>query len=119
MPLKKSLFAERLLLDSDAHGTGSTGDHGHGSLDAGGVQVGHIVMYVLDARAPLSSINPTIKEIVKNKTILYIINKCDLISKSDEDKIVHYFKKNNENVLALEGTKTTSKRTRRTPLRAF
>lgn len=68
-----------------------------------------IVMYILDARAPISSINPTIKEIVKNKTILYIINKCDLISKSDEDKIVSSFKKEGNNVLALEGTKTTSK----------
>jgi len=68
-----------------------------------------IVMYILDARAPFSSINPTIKEIVKNKTILYIINKCDLIAKSDEDKIVNSFKKEGDNVLALEGTKTTSK----------
>jgi len=68
-----------------------------------------IVMYILDARAPFSSINPTIKEIVKNKTILYIINKCDLIAKSDEDKIVNSFKKEGNNVLALEGTKTTSK----------
>ena len=68
-----------------------------------------IVMYILDARAPFSSINPTIKEIVKNKTILYIINKCDLIAKNDEDKIVNSFKKEGNNVLALEGTKTTSK----------
>ena len=68
-----------------------------------------IVMYILDSRAPFSSINPTIKDIVKNKTILYIINKSDLILKSDSDKIADFFKKEGCNVLVLEGTKTTSK----------
>ena len=68
-----------------------------------------IVMYILDARAPFSSINPTIKEIVKNKTILYVINKTDLILQSDVVKIANYFKKDNSNILALEGTKSTSK----------
>jgi len=68
-----------------------------------------VVIYVLDARAPFSSFNPRIDEIVKNKTILYVINKCDLIEKSDEKKIVSKFQKEGRNVLALQGTNIQTK----------
>ena len=47
-----------------------------------------VVLYVLDARAPFSCLNPKIDEIVEHRTILYVINKIDLIEKSDADKIV-------------------------------
>lgn len=68
-----------------------------------------VVLYVLDARAPFSCLNPKIDEIVEHRTILYVINKIDLIEKSDADKIVSCFKKQNKNVIALQAT-ASSKR---------
>lgn len=62
-----------------------------------------IVLYVLDARAPFSCLNPKIDEIVRNKTILYIINKIDLISVDDAKIVTEYFVKEGKNVLTLQG----------------
>ena len=43
-----------------------------------------MVIYVLDARAPLSSVNPEFVAIIGDKPIIYILNKCDM---ADEQKI--------------------------------
>ena len=43
-----------------------------------------VVLYVLDARIPLSSLNPTLSKIAENKPILYVINKIDM---SDEKRV--------------------------------
>ena len=37
-----------------------------------------IVAEILDARIPIASQNPDIKEIIKDKKRLVILNKCDL-----------------------------------------
>ena len=37
-----------------------------------------VVLYVLDARIPVSSLNPTLSKIAENKPILYVINKIDM-----------------------------------------
>lgn len=37
-----------------------------------------IVLYVLDSRAPISSMNPKLDQIIKNKPVIYILNKSDL-----------------------------------------
>lgn len=68
-----------------------------------------VVLYVLDARAPFSCLNPKIDEIVENRTILYVINKIDLIEKSDADKIVSVFKRKNKNVIALQATASSNR----------
>ena len=68
-----------------------------------------VVLYVLDARAPFSCLNPKIDEIVEHRTILYVINKIDLIEKSDADKIVSCFKKQNKNVIALQATTSSNR----------
>ncbi|MBQ3158585.1 MAG: ribosome biogenesis GTPase YlqF [Clostridia bacterium] len=62
-----------------------------------------VVLYVLDSRAPFSCLNPKIDEIVKNKTILYVINKIDLVSAEHAKKITETFVKENRNVLTLQG----------------
>lgn len=36
------------------------------------------IIYVLDARCPVSSFNPKLKEMAKGKPILYVLNKADL-----------------------------------------
>lgn len=49
------------------------------------------VVYVLDARAPLSSINPAFEKVIKDKPRLYILNKADLIDKRDAEDWKRYF----------------------------
>ena len=44
-----------------------------------------MVIYVLDARAPFSCLNPQFETVASNKPILYIVNKADLV---DEAKLV-------------------------------
>lgn len=68
-----------------------------------------LVLYVLDARAFLSCLNPKIDEIVKNKTILYILNKADLISTQDLSSMIKWFSDKGKFVLALQGTSSSSK----------
>ena len=52
-----------------------------------------IVVEVLDARIPISSQNPDIKEITKNKKRLIVLNKSDLSSEKENQKWVSYFEK--------------------------
>ena len=54
-----------------------------------------IVAEILDARIPIASQNPDIKEIIKDKKRLVILNKCDLACKKENKKWVEYFEKNN------------------------
>ena len=43
-----------------------------------------VVTYILDARIPLSSLNPSLNQLTQNKPILYVFNKIDM---ADENKI--------------------------------
>lgn len=43
-----------------------------------------VVVYVLDSRAPISSINPSLNKLSQNKPVLYVFNKTDL---SDEERV--------------------------------
>ena len=54
-----------------------------------------VVVEVLDARIPISSQNPDIKEIIKNKTRLIVLNKSDLSCEKENQKWINYFKQNN------------------------
>ncbi|MCX4366526.1 MAG: ribosome biogenesis GTPase YlqF [Clostridia bacterium] len=50
------------------------------------------VIYVLDARCISASFNPSFTKLINNKTVLYIVNKCDLVEKSDADRWAKYFR---------------------------
>ena len=63
-----------------------------------------LVIEVLDARIPLSSKNPAVKNISNGKMHLIVLNKSDLVTKSDIDKWVEYYKENGYNVLSLTST---------------
>jgi ribosome biogenesis GTPase A len=43
-----------------------------------------VVIYLLDSRAPISSINPSLNRLSQNKPILYVFNKVDL---ADEERV--------------------------------
>ena len=51
-----------------------------------------IVIELLDARIPISSQNPNIAEITKNKKKIIVLNKCDLSDDIQNKKWVEYFK---------------------------
>ena len=50
-----------------------------------------VIVEILDARIPVSSQNPDIKEITKNKKKVVVLNKCDLSDEKDNNKWMEYF----------------------------
>ena len=52
-----------------------------------------IVIELLDARIPISSQNPNIAEITKNKKKIIVLNKCDLSDDRQHKLWVEYFSK--------------------------
>lgn len=53
-----------------------------------------IVIELLDARIPISSQNPDLKNILKNKMVLKVLNKSDLADSRENKKWKEYFAKN-------------------------
>ena len=64
------------------------------------------VIYVLDARAPLASVNPKFQELVGGKPIIYVLNKIDLADDSVTDQFRKYFYSSNSTCLALNCTQS-------------
>lgn len=58
-----------------------------------------IVIELLDARIPISSQNPNIAEITKNKKKIIVLNKCDLSDDKQNRLWIEYFK--NKNITAV------------------
>lgn len=50
-----------------------------------------VVVEILDSRIPISSQNPEIKEITKNKKKVIVLNKCDLSDEKDNKKWMEYY----------------------------
>ena len=50
-----------------------------------------VVLYLLDARIPISSKNPSLSKLTENKPVLYIINKIDM---ADEKRVAELFQEN-------------------------
>ena len=61
-----------------------------------------IVIELLDARIPISSQNPKIAEITKNKKKIIVLNKCDLSDDKENKRWVEYFKKKNIPAVLVE-----------------
>lgn len=69
-----------------------------------------LVIELVDARVPLSSRNPDIDDLGKNKYILILMNKSDLADKKETDKWSEYFKKKGFFVVSLDArTKNSMK----------
>lgn len=49
------------------------------------------IIYMLDARAPYSCINPEFESLIKNRPVLYVLNKADLVEPSQVKKWLEYF----------------------------
>lgn len=61
-----------------------------------------IVFELIDARIPVSSRNPMINDILKNKPRLVLMTKSDMADPTQNQKWEDYFKKNNQNVLRID-----------------
>ena len=53
-----------------------------------------VVVEILDARIPVASQNPDIRKWIEGKEKLFVLNKCDLASESENKKWIQYFEKN-------------------------
>lgn len=66
------------------------------------VKLVDLVMVLLDARIPLSSLNPKLKAMFNNKKILYIFTKVDKADKSLTEKWLAYYTKDNTKAIAVD-----------------
>ena len=64
------------------------------------LEVVDVVIYVLDARAPMSCLNPEFRKRISKKPVIYVLNKCDLIETETANKIkkLHIFEKKTKNL---------------------
>lgn len=63
-----------------------------------------VVTYILDARIPISSLNPTLSKITENKPVLYILNKIDMADEKRVKTILPKFKTKNSDYLLFNST---------------
>ena len=66
------------------------------------------ILYVLDARAPFSCLNPKFDTIIGEKPVIIVLNKADLIGKEDLSRFEQYFKSKNIPIVALNSTITNA-----------
>ena len=63
-----------------------------------------IVLELIDARVPASSINPVFENILKNKHKIYIITKTKMADPTVNQKWKEYFDKNNLPCILVDST---------------
>ena len=61
-----------------------------------------IVLELIDARIPISSINPVFENILQNKKKIYIMTKIKMADPRITDKWMEYYKSKNINILAVD-----------------
>jgi len=62
------------------------------------------LIYVLDARAPFSCINPEFENLIALKPVLYVINKCDLVERNAVEAWLSHFRTAGLTALAISST---------------
>lgn len=67
------------------------------------------VVYVLDARAPMSSTSPAFDKIIERKPVLYVFNKADLTDRTELSKWKAYFEKCGKKVVIANSAQKTDK----------
>lgn len=60
-----------------------------------------VVIEILDARIPISSQNPDMKELIKNKKKIIILNKSDLADEKETSKWIQRFKSKNSSAISV------------------
>lgn len=60
------------------------------------------VTEILDARMPISSRNPELRQIIGNKPLIVLLNKCDVADEKATKQWLEYFKRESEEALAVD-----------------
>lgn len=60
-----------------------------------------VVLEILDARIPISSRNPSLQELTKQKKKIILFNKCDLANEQDTKKWINYFENQGTPVVVI------------------
>lgn len=63
-----------------------------------------VVIYVLDSRAPISSVNPALNKLAEGKKILYVFSKHDLADEGKVKEIAKNYRKANSDYVCLNST---------------
>ena len=61
-------------------------------------------VYVVDARCPTSCINPEFVKVCKNKPIIFVLNKADLVEKADLERFKKHFNELGHECISLNAT---------------
>lgn len=67
-----------------------------------------VAVYVLDSRAPFSCVNPKFEDLLKNKPIIFVLNKADLVNSKNLLKWQKYFTGENKVCITLNSTESNS-----------
>ncbi len=68
------------------------------------------VLYVLDARCPMASINPKMKKLFGEKPVLYILNKADLADPKETEAFIRLLEKQGASAVAITASSPPTKR---------
>ena len=72
------------------------------------VKLADVVLYVLDSRAPLSTLNPEFNKILGNKPIIFVLNKVDYVNESDLRPFCEKFNSESTKFIMIDSTKPNS-----------
>lgn len=75
------------------------------------IKLADVVLYVLDARAPISTLNPSFKKIIQNKPIIFVVNKVDFVDENEVKKFTTNLSGENVKVVFLNSTSANSHKT--------
>ncbi|MEE6657987.1 ribosome biogenesis GTPase YlqF [Pediococcus acidilactici] len=69
-----------------------------------------VVFELVDARVPVSSRNPVIESVIKDKPHLLILTKADLADPQETQRWLEYFRKNGEHAVALNSKEPSTEK---------
>ena len=75
------------------------------------IKLADVVLYLIDARAPMSTLNPEFKKLIQNKPIIFVINKIDFVNVEDITKFTENFTGENIRYVLLDSTKPNAYKT--------
>lgn len=61
-------------------------------------------VYILDSRCPTSCINPEFVKVIKDKPIIYVLNKADLVNSVDIDRFKKFFNAQGSECVSINAT---------------
>ena len=81
------------------------------------IKLADVILYVLDARAPFSCMNPNVNKIVHNKPIIYVFNKMDLADERRVAEIQKEFISSGKETILVSSNNSTFKNAVKTALK--